>query len=266
MEWRISGSPPPFTLRQTIALAVHLQDVDMVREAVEQGAGQPLAAEDLGPFVEWQIAGHQRGAALVALAEHLEQQLRPALRERHKAKLVDDQQLVAGQLLLQAQQPLLVSRLQELMDQRGGRGETYGHPVLAGGQTEPERHMGLAGAAVAERDHVLPLADVVAARQVEDQHLVQRRDGQEVEAIEALHRREMRLTDPALHHPPLALDQLQLGQTQEIAEMIGAFRRALPRQLVVLAQEGRQLERLEVMGEQYLWRVAHGRSSLSKAR
>ena len=67
MEWRVSGSPPPFALRQTIALAVHLQDMDVVGETVEQGAGQPLAAEDLGPFVEWQIAGHQRGAALVAL-------------------------------------------------------------------------------------------------------------------------------------------------------------------------------------------------------
>ena len=68
MEWRVSSPPPPFALRQTIAFAVHLQNVDVVGEAVEQGAGQPLTAEDLGPFVEWQIAGHQRGAALVALA------------------------------------------------------------------------------------------------------------------------------------------------------------------------------------------------------
>ena len=111
MEWRVGGPPPPFALRQTVALAVHLQDVDVVGETVEQGAGQPLAAEDFGPFVEWQIAGHQGGAALVALAEHPGQQLRPALREGHKAEFVDDQQLVAGQLLLQAQQPLLVPRL-----------------------------------------------------------------------------------------------------------------------------------------------------------
>jgi hypothetical protein len=34
----------------------------------------------------------------------------------------------------------------------------------------------------------------------------------------------------------------------------------------VLAQEGRQLQRLEMMGKQHLWSVAHGRPSLSKAR
>jgi hypothetical protein len=57
-----------FALHQTIALAAHLQDVDVVGETVEQGAGQPLAAEDLGLFVERQIAGYQHGAAFVALA------------------------------------------------------------------------------------------------------------------------------------------------------------------------------------------------------
>ena len=30
MKWRVSGPPPPFALRQTIAFAVHLQDVDVV--------------------------------------------------------------------------------------------------------------------------------------------------------------------------------------------------------------------------------------------
>jgi hypothetical protein len=42
--------------------------VDVVGEAVEQSPGQAFAAQDLGPLVEWQVAGHQGGAALVALA------------------------------------------------------------------------------------------------------------------------------------------------------------------------------------------------------
>src|SRR5215213_10599530 len=111
----------------------------MVREPVQQGTGQPFAAQDLGPFVEGQVAGHQGGAALVALAEHLEQQLRPALRERHEAELVDDQQPVAGQLLLQAQQALLVARLQEFVHQGGRRGEPDRHPPLAGRQAARPR-------------------------------------------------------------------------------------------------------------------------------
>jgi len=41
------------------AVAVHLQDVDVVGEAVEQSAGEPLGAEDFGPLGEGQVAGHQ---------------------------------------------------------------------------------------------------------------------------------------------------------------------------------------------------------------
>ena len=34
------------------AVAVHLEDVDVVGKAIEQRAGQPLGAEDAGPLVE----------------------------------------------------------------------------------------------------------------------------------------------------------------------------------------------------------------------
>ena len=53
------------------------QDVDVVGEAVQQRAGQSLRSEHLGPLVEGQVGGHQDGAALVALAEDLEEQFRP---------------------------------------------------------------------------------------------------------------------------------------------------------------------------------------------
>ena len=49
------------------AIAVHLQDVDVVSKPVQQGAGHALRPEDLGPLVEWQIGRHHRGALLVAL-------------------------------------------------------------------------------------------------------------------------------------------------------------------------------------------------------
>jgi hypothetical protein len=32
----------------------------MMGEAVERGTGEPLRAENLGPFLEGQIAGHHR--------------------------------------------------------------------------------------------------------------------------------------------------------------------------------------------------------------
>ena len=45
--------------------------------------------------------------------------------------------------------------------------------------------MGLAGSAVAERDDILTTLDVFASRQLQNQHLVERCDGLEVEAVEA---------------------------------------------------------------------------------
>ena len=39
-------------LCESIALAVHFEDVDVVGEAIQQRAGEPLGTEHAGPFVE----------------------------------------------------------------------------------------------------------------------------------------------------------------------------------------------------------------------
>ena len=71
------------------------------------------------------------------------------------------------------------------MNQGGGRDEADGEPLLAGRQTETEGDMGLAGSPVAERDDILTTLYVFASRQLQNQHLVERGDGLEVEAVEA---------------------------------------------------------------------------------
>ena len=106
--------------------------------------------------------------------------------------------------------------------------------------------MGLAGAAVAERDDVLAALDIFTARQLHDQHLVERWDGLEVEAVEAFDGGEPGLPDPPLDHPAFAVDQFQFSEADEMAHMVGALGGALAGQLVVLAQKGRQLQGLEV--------------------
>ena len=50
---------------EAVALAVHLQDVDVVGEPVQQRPGEPFRAEDLSPLVEGQVGGRQDGAPLV---------------------------------------------------------------------------------------------------------------------------------------------------------------------------------------------------------
>jgi hypothetical protein len=56
------------------------------------------------------------------------------------------------------------------------------------------------------------------------------------------------------------------GQAQQIAGMIDPLGSALLGELVVFAQEGRQLERLEMMGEQQLRRIAHDAAPASRSR
>ena len=55
----------PAALVEPVAVTVHLEDVDVVGEAIEERAGEALGAEHLGPFVEGQIGGDQGRAPLV---------------------------------------------------------------------------------------------------------------------------------------------------------------------------------------------------------
>jgi len=118
--------------------------------------------------------------------------------------------------------------------------------------------MALAGAAVAERDDVLPAQDELAAAEVQHQHLVEARDGGEVEGVEALHRREPGGTDAALDDATLAVDQFQFHQAQQVAGMVDPDLRAPARHLVVLTQDRRQLQLLEVVPEKNLGRAGPG--------
>jgi len=63
--------------------------VDVVGQPVEQRAGGALGAERLGPFVERQVAGDQRGTSFVALGDKFEQEFRAGLAEGDEAQFVD---------------------------------------------------------------------------------------------------------------------------------------------------------------------------------
>ena len=138
--------PPRRRLLEPIALAVQLQNMDMVREAIEQRAGEPLAAEDACPFLERQIRGDNGRAAFMTLAEDLEEQLRAGLGERHIAEFVDDEQFDGGELGLELEQTPFVARLHQLMHEAGRCEEGDGEAALTSGEAERQTDMRLAGA------------------------------------------------------------------------------------------------------------------------
>jgi hypothetical protein len=239
---------------QAIGVAIHLQDMNVVGQPVEQRAGQPLGPEHAGPFFEWQVGGDDRRAALMALAEDLEQQLRSGLRKRHVAQFVNDQQLCGGEVLLQSQQAALVARLLELMDEAGSGGEGNREPPLTGSKPQGQGNMGLPGTAVAENDNVVAGEDELAAHQLQDQRLVEGGHCRKIEGVQAFYRREAGVADAPLNQAALAVDQLQFGQAQQVSGMIDALAGTVTGDLLVLAQESRQLERFQVMRQQHLRR------------
>ena len=78
-----------FALFEPVAVAVHLQDMDMMGEPIQQCAGQPFRAENFGPFLKRKVGCDQGGTAFVALAEDFEEQLGSGLRQGHETQFID---------------------------------------------------------------------------------------------------------------------------------------------------------------------------------
>lgn len=114
------------------------------------------------------------------------------------------------------------------------------------------RNMALAGTGVANSNDILAPLDVIAACQFQNRHLVERWQCEIVEAVQAFDGREPGGLDPAFDHAPFTIDHLQLGQPHQVTRMVDAFCGTQLRLLVILAQERRQFERLQVVRQQDL--------------
>ena len=77
---------------QPVGMALDLDDDGMVQQAVQQGRGHDVIAEDSAPVSEAAIGGEHGGAFLVAGIDQLEEQVGAAGFDRQVANLIDDQQ------------------------------------------------------------------------------------------------------------------------------------------------------------------------------
>ena len=68
----------------------------VVSEAVEEGCGELLVAEDFDPLGEGEVGGDDGRAALVAIGEQVEEQLAAGSIEGYEAELVEDDEVEAA--------------------------------------------------------------------------------------------------------------------------------------------------------------------------
>lgn len=100
--------------------------------------------------------------------------------------------------------------------------------------------------------------DFIRPHQLQYQGFIQRGKGQELKAVQALDHGESRLMDTAFRGSAFAIQQFQLGKTQQKARIIYALGRALRRHLVLLAQEGGQPQQFQMVLQQNLRRIVWG--------
>ena len=153
---------------QAATILTLTEDFGVLSEAVEQGRGELVVDEDAVPFAEGEVAGDDRGAALVASGEDVEEHLSAGLLERDESQLVDDEKCDAAKSLLQTREGPCVARFGERSDEVGSAVE--GDVVATLDRLDAERRgeMGFAGADGTEQDDVARGGDPRAATELLD--------------------------------------------------------------------------------------------------
>src|SRR5271168_3449468 len=160
-------------LAEPIALTIHLKNVAMVGETVQECRGHPLSLEDLVPLAERQIARHQDAATLVAVGEDPEQQLDSPSAHRDVAQLVTDQELRPVELAEKPVERVLLLLLFQLADQRRGREEPHLQTGATRCQAKSYRNMCLSSSVAPNQATVRFLFDPFATPQLQDFRLGQ---------------------------------------------------------------------------------------------
>jgi FRG domain len=118
-------------------LGAGVDDVGAVGEPVDDGFGQPPVGEHLGPLAEGQVGCADEARPLVALGDHLEDELGGALGQGQVAKLIEHHELGAAVAADHARQLASRSGLLQLVAERGERGEAHPPPLPAGADRSP---------------------------------------------------------------------------------------------------------------------------------
>ena len=149
-----AGSGRSIAVFESPAGVAGLDDVAVVGEPVEHGGGHLGVAEHLGPVGEGKVRGDEQRRVLVELADQVEQKLAAGLAEGQIAQFVDDDEIVAEQLLRQPAAAPGSLFLFELVDQIDQIEEASPGAAADNRRSHGNAQMGFAGASAADEDGV----------------------------------------------------------------------------------------------------------------
>jgi hypothetical protein len=112
----VQGLPELGVTAHAVAVAADVDDVAVVQEAVDQGGGHDVVAEDLAPLLEALVGGEDGGGVLVAAGHELEEEHGAVAGDGQVADLVDNEDGRVGQgLETLAEVPGGLGLLEEVM-------------------------------------------------------------------------------------------------------------------------------------------------------
>ena len=134
------------TLFEAIGVVAGFEDVTVMGESVEQGGGHFGIPEDLHPFPEAEIGGHDQGGFLIQRADEMEQQRATAFGERQIAEFIENHRVDLGQAACARSGFAELLFLLQLIDEIDDVIEPDPVPGLDGGHAEGNGEMGFISA------------------------------------------------------------------------------------------------------------------------
>ena len=175
---------------QAVTFTGRFEDVAVVGQAIQDGAGQALGSEDLGPLVEREVRCDDDTGPFVGGGDHVEEEFAAEFTGRDVAQFVEDQQVELGKLGFHPYQLAFLASFHQLRDQLGHAMKPNLFALATCGDAERRGQVCFASTGMADQDDRLSLFDILATHQFTKEHTINRRLRFELEVFERLVVRE----------------------------------------------------------------------------
>jgi len=211
-----------------------------------------VVVENGGPLLEGLVGGENDGAALVALADNLEEQIGTVLVDREISHLVQGQEF-RGQILLELtleDAPLLGGG--QVVDDADGIGKEYGVALLAGGIAQGGGQVRLPQSDSSQENDIGFLSDELQSEEVLHLETVDFLGPVPVELFEGFEDREAGGLDASFDDALAALGVLAFDQATQVLDVIPLPLGALLGQFGVVRLEVGQFEIIQMLTDKNL--------------